>query len=70
MCPSNVEDEIAKLGGELSAIYFNAKRELASMQDSSSERFSRAAEIVRAFWKRVGSAPHGTSVGPRLKVNT
>jgi hypothetical protein len=64
MRASNVEHEIAKLGDEVSEMYFNAKYELASMQDSSSERFSRAAEIVRAFWKRVGSPPHGTSVGP------
>ena len=70
MSASSVEDEIVKLGGELSEIYFHAKHELARMQDSSSERFSTAASIVRAFWKRVGSAQHGTSVGPRLKVNT
>jgi hypothetical protein len=65
MGTSKVEAEIAKLGDELSAIYFNAKRELASMQDSSSEQFSRAGEIVRAFWKRVGSVQHGTSAVPR-----
>ena len=56
---SNVEDEIAKLGDGVSEIYFNAKHELACMQDSRSERFSRAARIVRAFWKRNGIAqPH------------
>jgi hypothetical protein len=70
MSTSKVEDEIAKLGGELSEVYFRAKNELARMQDSSSERFSTAALIVRAFWKRVGSPQDGTSVGPRLKVNT
>jgi hypothetical protein len=63
MCASHVENEIAKLGDEVSEIYFNAKHELASMQDSSSERFSRAARIVRAFWKRVESPQHGRSVG-------
>jgi hypothetical protein len=64
MCASSVDDEIAKLGDEISEIYFNAKHDLASIQDSRSERFSRAARIVRAFWKRVGSSQHGTSVGP------
>jgi hypothetical protein len=64
MCASNVEDEIAKLGAGVSEIYFSAKHELASMQDSRSERFSRAARIVRAFWKRVGS-PHGIPIGPK-----
>jgi hypothetical protein len=52
MCASNVEEEIAKLGDEVSEIYFDAKHELASLQDSRSERFSRAAKIIRAFWKR------------------
>jgi hypothetical protein len=70
MSTSSVDDEIAKLGGELSEIYFHAKHELARMQDSSSEGFSEAALIVRAFWKRVGSARHGTSVCPALKANT
>jgi len=56
MGTSSVEDEIVKLGGELSEIYFHAKHELARMQDSISERFSTAASLVRAFWKRVGSA--------------
>jgi hypothetical protein len=64
MCASSVEDEIAKLGAGVSEIYFSAKHELASMQDSRSERFSRAARIVRAFWKRVGS-PHGIPIGPK-----
>jgi hypothetical protein len=63
MCASNVEDEIVKLGDGVAEIYFSAKDELASMQDSQSERFSRAAGIVRAFWMRVGS-PYGTSIVP------
>jgi hypothetical protein len=67
MCASCVEDEIAKLGPEASEIYFDAKNDLASMQDSRSERFSRAARIVRAFWKRVGSNQHNTPVGPTSK---
>jgi hypothetical protein len=64
MCASNVEDEIVKLGDGVSEIYFSAKHELASMEDSRSERFSRAARIVRAFWKRGGS-PHGISILPK-----
>jgi hypothetical protein len=64
MCASDVEDEIAKLGPEVSKIYFDAKDVITSAQDSSSERFSAAARIVRAFWKRVGSAKHNTSGGP------
>jgi len=52
MYASSVEDEIAKLGDEVSEIYFDSKHELVSLQDSRSERFSRAAKIIRAFWKR------------------
>jgi hypothetical protein len=63
MGPSNVEDEIRKLGGGISEIYFNAKYELVAMQDSRSERFSKAAGIVRAFWKRARSSQRGASVG-------
>jgi len=70
MSTSSVDDEIAKLGGELSEIYFNAKHELARMQDSSCEQFSAAAVIVRAFWKRVGANRRGSSVCPPLKANT
>jgi len=68
MCASSVEDEIAKLGPEVSEIYFDAKNDLASMQDSRNERFSRAARIVRAFWKRVGSTPPNNSVGPTSQM--
>ena len=57
MCTANVEEEIEKLGPEVSKIYFDAKETLATSQDSDSERFSRAAKIVRAFWKR--SSPMG-----------
>jgi hypothetical protein len=63
MCASSVEDEIAKLGPEVSKIYFDAKNEITSAQDSRCERFSAAARIVRAFWKRVGSAEHNTAGG-------
>jgi hypothetical protein len=52
MCDPNVEEEIEKLGPEVSKIYFEAKEALATSQDSRSERFSVAARIVRAFWKR------------------
>jgi hypothetical protein len=55
MCASNVEDEIEKLGPEVSNIYFDAKEALTDEQDSRSERFSAAAQIVRAFWKRIVS---------------
>src|ERR1700730_5039122 len=66
MCTACVEDEITKLGDEISKIYFNAKHELASIQDSRSEQFSRAAKIVRAFWKRVGSSQHGEKLNNLL----
>jgi hypothetical protein len=51
MCP-DVEEEIRKLGPELSKVYFEAKEELAKSHDSRSERFSFAARIVRAFWNK------------------
>jgi hypothetical protein len=50
------DDEIEKLGPEVSKIYFDSKETLIKSQDSRSERFSSAARIVRAFWKRV--VPH------------
>ena len=56
MCDPNVEEEIEKLGPEVSKIYFEAKEALAASQDSRSERFSVAARIVRAFWKRAVSS--------------
>jgi hypothetical protein len=52
----NVEEQIEKLGPEVSKIYFEAKEVLATSHDSRSERFSSAARIVRAFWKRVRSS--------------
>jgi hypothetical protein len=52
MCAPNVEEEIKKLGPEVSKIYFEAKETLATSQDSRSERFSAASRIVRTFWKR------------------
>jgi hypothetical protein len=52
MCAANVEEEIQKLRPEVSTIYFHAKEILTRSQDSRSERFSTAAKIVRAFWKR------------------
>jgi hypothetical protein len=55
MCSSDTDDEIKKLGPEISKIYFDAKEVLATSQDSKSEQFSAAARIVRAFWKRVAS---------------
>jgi uncharacterized protein (UPF0335 family) len=48
-----VEDEIKKLGTEVSKIYFDAKDELANAQDSRNERSTTAARIVRAFRKRL-----------------
>jgi hypothetical protein len=51
MCTANVEEEIEKLGPEVSKIYFDAKETLTESQDSRSERFSAAARLVRAFWK-------------------
>lgn len=59
MCASNAEEEIEKLGPELSQIYFYAKAELAKAQDSRSERFNTAGRIVRAFWRRLMSRPQG-----------
>jgi hypothetical protein len=53
MYTPDVEEEIKKLEPELSKIYFKAKEELTKSQDSRSERFSFAARIVKAFWKRV-----------------
>jgi hypothetical protein len=58
MCTSNVEEEIEKLGPEVSKIYFYAKAELVNAQDSRSDRFANAARIVRAFWKRIISTHH------------
>jgi hypothetical protein len=52
MCAPGVEEEIKKLDPEVSKIYFEAKEALATSQDSRSERFSIAARVVRAFWKR------------------
>jgi hypothetical protein len=52
MCAPEVEEDIEKLGPEVSKIYFEAKETLATSQDSRSERFSVAARIVRAFWRR------------------
>jgi hypothetical protein len=56
MCPDSIEDDIEKLGPEVSKIYFDAKAELVNEQDSRSDRFAHAARIVRAFWKRLRSA--------------
>lgn len=53
MYAPHVEEEIKKSEPELSKVYFKAKEELAKSQDSRSERFSLAARIVRAFWKKV-----------------
>jgi hypothetical protein len=58
MTTPNVEEEIVKLGPEVSKIYFDAKETLTTSQDSRSERFSAAAKIVRAFWKRVVPTHH------------
>jgi hypothetical protein len=55
MCAANVEEEIVRLGPEASGVYFHAKETLTTTQDSRSERFSAAAQIVRAFWKRVST---------------
>jgi hypothetical protein len=52
----DVEQEIEKLGPEVSRIYFDAKHELATCQDSHSERFAAAARIVRSFWKKIRSS--------------
>lgn len=54
--PDEVEDEIKKLGNEVSKIYFEAKEALATSHDSQSEGFSSAARIVRDFWSRVRSS--------------
>jgi hypothetical protein len=51
MCKRKIEQEIEDLGPETSKIYFDAKRELITLQDSTHERFDIAARIVRAFWK-------------------
>ena len=56
MCAQKLEDEIEKLGPEVSKIYFDAKQELTTAQDSHTERFATAARIVRAFWKRMISS--------------
>lgn len=53
MCASNVEDLIADLDPEESKIYFDAKGVLVNAKDSNNERFSAAARVIRAFWKRV-----------------
>jgi hypothetical protein len=55
MCAKKLEEEIEKLGPEVSKIYFDAKHELTTAQDSHTERFATAARIVRAFWKRISS---------------
>lgn len=52
MWAPKVEKDIEKLGPEVSKIYFEAKQALATSQDSRTERFSVAARIVRAFWRR------------------
>jgi hypothetical protein len=52
MCAANVEEEIVKLGSEVSGIYFQAKETLTQLQDSRSERFSAAARIVRGFLEK------------------
>ena len=62
MCAANVEKEIVKLGPEVSKIYFDAKETLTTAQDSRNERFSAAARIVRAFWKRVVSTNRVTPI--------
>jgi hypothetical protein len=55
MYTPDVEKEIEKLDPEVSKIYFDAKREMLNARDSRSERFSAAARIVRAFWKRISA---------------
>jgi hypothetical protein len=62
MYAANVEEEIVKFGPEISKIYFDAKETLTTSQDSRSERFSAAARIVRAFWKRVVSIHRATPI--------
>jgi hypothetical protein len=62
MCAACVEEEIVKLGPEVSRVYFDAKETLTTAQDSRSERFSAAARIVRAFWKRVVSTNRVTPI--------
>ena len=66
MCASNVEDLISDLDPEVSKIYFDAKDVLVNANDSNNERFSAAARIVRAFWKRVAST-HRRNVCSPLK---
>jgi hypothetical protein len=56
MCNPDVEKEIEKLGPEVSRIYFDAKHELATCQDSRSERFAAAARVVRSFLKKFRSS--------------
>lgn len=48
----DIEEQIAKMDPEVSKIYFDAKNQLITEQDSSSEQFASAARIVQAFWKR------------------
>jgi mRNA-degrading endonuclease RelE of RelBE toxin-antitoxin system len=55
MCTPEVEKEIEKLDPEISKIYFDAKHEMLNANDSRCERFSAAARIVRAFWKRISA---------------
>lgn len=62
MYAPNVEKEIVKLGPEVSRVYFDAKETLTTAQDSRSERFSAAARIVRAFWKRAVSTNRVTPI--------
>lgn len=56
MLDLGVEEEIKKLGLEISGIYFDAKRELIQAQDSHAKRFAAAARTVRAFWKKIESS--------------
>jgi hypothetical protein len=61
MCASNVEELISDLDPEVSKIYFDAKDVLINASDSNNERFSAAARIVRAFWKRIASTINRSS---------
>lgn len=47
----DIEKQIAKMDPEVSKIYFDAKNQLVTEQDSSSEQFASAARIVQAFWR-------------------
>jgi hypothetical protein len=52
MCTPDVEEEIKKLGPELSMVYFEAKEELAKSQDSPQPTILLPARLVRAFWNK------------------